>query len=307
MQIALIGIQTNSDGSAGGVIHAPVVLREAGLVERLSKFADVEDYGNLSFIAPTKVRDEHSGIIAPDTLLSMIEGTADVVMQALKKDQFPLLIGGDCPLLLGCLLALQNENKKFGLLFVDGHEDAYAPMQSPTGEAADMELALALGLTKEAQLSPGLQSLFPLIEDYQVSLLGPRDKPILQREGVASINSYLDFVDDKTILSEGAKYVGQRCFNKLVQRNHSAWFHLDLDVLSTEALPAVDYQQSGGLSWEDLETLSLPFLCKDLLIGWDITIYNPDLDAERKCAKRILEFIESRISLLVESEVRVNN
>lgn len=32
-----------------------------------------------------------------------------------------------------------------GLIFVDGHEDAWDPHRSGTGEAADSEIALALG------------------------------------------------------------------------------------------------------------------------------------------------------------------
>ncbi len=34
-----------------------------------------------------------------------------------------------------------------GVLFIDGHEDAWPPELSTTGEAADMELGFALGVT----------------------------------------------------------------------------------------------------------------------------------------------------------------
>ena len=34
------------------------------------------------------------------------------------------------------------------------------------------------------------------------------------------------------------------------------WLHVDLDVLATTQLAAVDYQQPGGLSWDQLQTLT---------------------------------------------------
>jgi arginase len=68
------------------------------------------------------------------------------------------------------------------------------------------------------------------------------------------------------------------------------WFHLDLDVLSTEALPAVDYLQPGGLAWDELERVATTAIEAEP-IGWDVTIYNPDLDPDRAHARRIVEFL----------------
>jgi arginase len=72
------------------------------------------------------------------------------------------------------------------------------------------------------------------------------------------------------------------------------WFHLDLDVLSTDALPAVDYPQPGGLGWDELTRVATTGLDGDPM-GWDITIYNPDLDPDRTHAQRIVTFVVSVI------------
>jgi arginase len=77
------------------------------------------------------------------------------------------------------------------------------------------------------------------------------------------------------------------------------WFHLDLDVLSTDALPAVDYPQRGGLDWEELVTVATTALMAQPR-GWDVTIYNPDLDPERIHARRIVAFIASVVERVVE-------
>lgn len=72
------------------------------------------------------------------------------------------------------------------------------------------------------------------------------------------------------------------------------WFHLDLDVLSTAALPAVDYQQPGGLGWDELSLLATTALQGEPA-GWDVTIYNRDLDPERFHARRITRFLGTAI------------
>lgn len=69
------------------------------------------------------------------------------VSRTLLEGRFPLVIGGDCPVLLGCLAAVSAKNySPIGLLFVDGHEDSYPAHQSHTCEAVDMELGFSLGL-----------------------------------------------------------------------------------------------------------------------------------------------------------------
>ena len=54
------------------------------------------------------------------------------------------------------------------------------------------------------------------------------------------------------------------------QRGRTAdgfWLHLDLDVLSASALPAVDYADERGLSWEHLGELLGVALGSSQLIG----------------------------------------
>jgi len=69
------------------------------------------------------------------------------------------------------------------------------------------------------------------------------------------------------------------------------WLHTDLDVLSSAALPAVDYQQPGGFSWAQLASVAYAAIRRPSTIGWDVTIYNPDLDPHQAHASSIVTFI----------------
>src|SRR4029450_3897118 len=93
---------------------------------------------------------------------------------------------------------------RVGLLFVDGHEDAYLPEQSSTGEAADMELAFAMGIA-DASWSPELATLLPLLAPPDVQILGARDAELLRAEGVASLRDRVALVDGERLAADAPR------------------------------------------------------------------------------------------------------
>ena len=88
-----------------------------------------------------------AGFVNELALLEMVDAVHARVRAALHEHRFPVLYGGDCAVLLGAVPALRDVGETAGLLFVDGHEDAATMEQSTTGEAANMEIALLLGMT----------------------------------------------------------------------------------------------------------------------------------------------------------------
>lgn len=286
--IGLLGVPTNSAGTADGVARAPEALREAGLVDALRQHEEVHDHGDVVLPDPSPERDAETHLIDPHGLVALETRVRDAVAPILESGQFPLVIGGDCPVLLGCLAAARSLDR-VGLLFVDGHEDAYLPVQSSTGEAADMELAFALGMA-DTTWSPELATVFPLVAPADVKILGARDARLLRAEGVPSLGDRLAVVDGARLAADpGGETAAARS-----SLPDPWWFHLDLDVLSTQALPAIDYPQLGGLRWEELAVVATTALGGNPR-GWDITIYNPDLDPKRTQARRIVRFIGSVI------------
>lgn len=289
--LGVIGVPTNSSGRTDGVARAPQALRRAGLIDALQRVYNVRDYGDVAMVAPTPERSWISGIIAEESLISMTQGVQQAVDLALTEGRFPLVLGGDCPVLLGCLAAVRSRFARTGLLFVDGHEDAYPPHRSSTGEAADMELGLALGSVSAPGLSADLARLLPLVRPDEVGMLGVRDATLLRTEGVRSLAQEVELYDDQALQRESLESITQAVLAHIQAHTSWWWLHVDLDVLSTEALSAVDYPQSGGLSWVQLERLSAIAMAAHGLIGWDVTIYNPDLDPDGSQAVRIVEYL----------------
>src|SRR5690606_25531594 len=88
------------------------------------------------------VRHPEHGMLNADALAGYTVTLADAVEPILARGEFPLVLGGDCTILLGNLLALRRRGR-FGLLFIDAHADFYQPEANVNGEGASSELALA--------------------------------------------------------------------------------------------------------------------------------------------------------------------
>jgi len=286
--VVLIGVPTNSSGTADGVARAPGVLRERGLAAALAGRPGLTDAGDLALAGP-RPRRGPSGLLAEDALIVMIGQVREAVGAARERGRFPLLIGGDCPVILGALAALQAEAGEPGLLFVDGHEDAWPPRTSPTGEAADCELGLALGMY-DAGLDPRLRAVLPRIRAGNVIAAGPRDAGELAAAGVPTLAGRL------RALIRPAELAAEDCVAAAATLPAPWWLHTDLDVLATDELAAVDYPQPGGLTWQQLGQLTSAALATPGCAGWSVCIYNPDLDPGLDGADAIIGYLVQAIT-----------
>jgi arginase len=309
-KLSVIGVPTNSSGKGGGVAKSPSALRRAGLIQILGHYCETYDEGDVTFTIPTTDRDPDSGIIGYDTFISMVQAVYKSVNNALKSHRFPLVIGGDCPILLGCLAAVKEvHGSSSGLLFVDGHEDAYPPDKSPTGEAADMELGFALGMNCEHLHSNMVDNSswlpLPLVDARNICMLCPRDKKVLQKQGLECLSSKAVeiFYDDTALRkSKNIEALINRTLRQLRSKTVTVvdklWLHVDLDVLSTRSMPAVDYQQPGGINWNQLKKITKAIMSSGYTTGMNLTIYNPDMDPDGLFAKRIVNYLGYAVSFL---------
>ena len=146
-----------------------------------------------------------------------------------------VLVGGDCPVILGPLAALASYGDPPGLVMVDGHEDAYPPSASPTGEASDSEVGIALGMFDDA-LPPQIERLTPLLAFESVALVGPRDRAELVANAVRSLARRVWFADRRRGARAGSCN-GCARGDRGGESGGSIWLHVDLDVLRDGGVP----------------------------------------------------------------------
>jgi arginase len=201
-----------------------------------------------------------------------------------------VVLGGDCSILLGNLLALKRRGR-YGLLFLDGHADFYQPEAEPKGEAASMELALATG--RGPAVVADLEGRGPLVHDEDVIVYGRRDGEQADEHGSQRIeDTGIHVIDVTEVTTTGAGTTIVRALDRLSRTaTDGFWIHLDADVLDDDIMPAVDYRMPGGLSWEELTTVLRTSIATGRAAGIDITIFNPRLDPDGTIAARFAQAI----------------
>jgi len=203
---------------------------------------------------------------------------ADTVAEVVGRGEFPILLGGDCSILLGSSLALRRRGR-YGLLFIDGHADFYQPEANPNGEAASMDLAFATGHGPEPLTN--LEGLRPLVRDKDVVLFGFRDAEEQRQYGSQPLPPQMLSMDLKEVRRLGIERAAHRAVEHLTASDrptHGFFIHLDADVVSDDLMPAVDYRMPDGLTWDELRTALEVALASGRAVGIEITIYNPSLD-----------------------------
>jgi arginase len=284
-----IGIRPYDDGSIRRLDLAPAVLREQGLGARLGArdFGDELPPPYRDVVRPPG-RPRNEGDVA-----SYSRALARRVADAGDDGAFVLVLGGDCSIVLGCLLGIRRPGHlPVGLVYVDAHSDFATPESSRTGSVASMCLALSVGLgdTPLARLG-GTE---PLARAANVVIIGrrdDRDEPWYGQDALRA-SALLDL--PHTTVRECGPAGTARDTLKQLERSGVAgfWIHVDADVLDPTVLPAVDSPEPNGLGLDELAELLMPLVRHPNALGLELTIYDPGLDPDRTSAARLAALLE---------------
>ncbi len=273
-----------------GVETLPDALLGAGLAERLN----ARHVGRVEPPPYDDRRDPETLLLNPQGIKDYSIKLANAVTPVLQAGEFPIVLGGDCSIMLGCLLALKRRDR-YGLLFLDGHADFYQPEAEPNGEVASMELALAAG--RGPALVAELEGKRPLVRDEDVVAFGRRDGEESAEHGSQRIeDTAIQVIDLQEVREYGAVDAAGRAVAYLSRPELSGfWVHLDADVLDDAVMPAVDYRMPGGLSWDELATVLRVVVASGRAVGLDVTIFNPKLDTDGSIAKVFVDTLAGEL------------
>jgi len=271
-----------------GVQCLPEAFKAAGLISKLRA-----EYGGQVFpLDYNPERDKSTLLLNPDSIRVFSLQLADAVTSVLSKKRFPLVLGGDCSILIGNLLALRRLGK-YGLFFIDGHADFYQPEASPTGEVADMDLAIVSG--RGPDILTNIDGLKPLGQDQDVVVFGYRDAEQAASYGSQNIrDTKMHLFDLQYVRKTGTITVAASQAVEILVNDEldGFWIHLDADILDDSIMPAVDYRLGGGgLNFAELSELLKTLVSSGHAIGMDITIFNPQLDLDGSITRRFVSSI----------------
>jgi arginase len=219
---------------------------------------------------------------------------ADAIERVVDAGDFPLILGGDCSILLGAALAFRRRGR-FGLLFVDGHADYYQPEANPNGEAASMDLAFATG--RGPALLTDIEGRAPLVRPEDVVAFGFRDAEEQRQYGSQPLPDDILAIDLPTIRRTGVEPAIDRALDRLSASAIDGFFvHVDADCLDDGIMPAVDYRLPGGLSWDELTQVLRRAIGSGRAVGLELTIYNPALDHDGAAGRGLTDMLGAALA-----------
>jgi len=291
-KIALIGVPTSAAAHGPGQEKAPAALRAAGLVERLQGAGyEVTDLGD----CPQQlyqVDDEHPRARNMEAVLAALNALKPHVEQATKAGALPLILGGDCTIALATIAGLRRYYRSVSLMYFDRDADLNTPATTPSGCLDGMGIAHIIG-----RGAPELVRFWgepPLVREPEIALFGlDRIDPLEQ--------AVLDTSPIRRYLAADVQRRGiEACAREALERIHGTAgpfiLHFDVDVVSSEDLPAVDVPGSGGLRADEVRQALEVFTTEKNLSAIEVTEYNPERDADGSAARFLVEMLVAALA-----------
>jgi arginase len=286
-----LGLRPPAPTSVPGCAKAPEALREAGLHRRLAELGAQER----GVVLPGRYADDarpgalrnHAAIIEHARRLA---GRIDLLRDG---GLAPLVLGGDCSILVAAGLALRRAPGRYGLVHLDGHTDFRNPGNSDRcASLAGEDLAAAVG--RHWPAIADIDGLSPYFSPVDTAHAGCRDDDEAFGEAAALLGAVLP--------SSQVRHQGvQQAAGKILDVAGGAgldgyWIHLDVDILDPSVMPAVDSPDPGGLSAAELTELLAVLAPR--AVGAQVTVFDPDLDPDGSHARLLTDILVAGLAPL---------
>jgi arginase len=253
----------------------PEALKKAGLHGALAAVFAGE------VLPPAYVPDIDSdlGVRNPHAIAQYSLDLATQTERLLDLPGFPVILGGDCSILIGTALGLRRRGR-YGLIYIDAHPDYLTPETSQTGGVAGMPLAVVTG--RGLDLLTRIEGRSPYILESDVVVVGCRDP--FQVTGTTEKwvqDSRIRVRDLEEVRRREPQMLAEELLIQMTNRQvDGVWIHLDVDVLHESLMPAVDSPEPGGLLQRELTDLLAPLIASPVVCGLQVTIYDPERDPD---------------------------
>jgi arginase len=213
------------------------------------------------------------------------------VAVAAESGRFPLVLGGDCSIVLGGLLGSRwAAGGAVGLAYLDASADFATPAESLSGSIASMSLGFAVGRGDTPLARLGGEA--PLVEEAAVVLLGRRDAAE-SRCGQAALatSSILDLPEAAILARDPAEAAAHSLERLTAEGLRGFWIHLDAEAFPPACRESAESRlECGGP--QPLFSLLATLVRHPRALGLDLSMYDPALDPSHAGAARLVGLLE---------------
>uniref|UniRef100_A0A8C4ETH4 Arginase n=1 Tax=Dicentrarchus labrax TaxID=13489 RepID=A0A8C4ETH4_DICLA len=291
--VAVLGAPFSRGQKRRGVEHGPKVIRDAGLIERLSGLDySVHDFGDLNFHHLEK-DEPYMDVKFPRNVGAANKMLSGAVSRA---------VGAGHTLVINLLYDAQIFKELFSfyslcpdlcLIWVDAHADVNTPMTSPSGNLHGQPVAFMLKELQDKMPDiPGFSWMKPCLSSSDLVYIGLRDVDPGEHHILKNLG--IQYFTMRDIDRLGIQRVMEVTFDHLLARKQRP-IHLsfDIDAFDPSLAPATGTPVNGGLTYREGIYITEEIHNTGLLSAMDLVEVNPVLGATQ-------EAVEATASLAVD-------
>ena len=209
------------------------------------------------------------------------------MVEKIKEEYFPILIGGDHSAAIASALASAKVNVDVGLIWIDAHTDYNTFETTVTGNIHGLPLAAINGY-KNQELRYYHQG--KIIQPSKTVIIGARSIDEKETDNVRY--SGVTVFSTKDIKEKGIDAIMDEAFKIAGFKTKGIHISYDLDVIDPEIAPGVSIPEFDGINEEEAMKINeyLVNHIKDI-ISFDLVEFNPLRDIERKTEQIALNIL----------------
>ncbi|HYK74064.1 MAG TPA: arginase family protein [Pseudoneobacillus sp.] len=284
MKLSLLGIPTHFGGHISGPELTPLSLRNRGLISKL-----IEKKIEVTYSGDIKLQDCMPRNISPPILnwpspRIIWEETKKSLEDVHSHDNFLLVVGGDCSVIVGTTSFLSSVYEDdLHVILVDSHVDNFKPRNNMKVGAATMGIWLLAN-----------ENMFwekPNHIDYSsFSVIGCHDFSALpvSTDGI-------DLIPLEKLRVNGIKESVSDFLAKLPE-NKKIFIHFDVDVIKESEMPAAYFPCKDGLTFDECHLVLIELLKDDRIIGLEMTEFSALKDVSGELTEKLVHLLVNVIS-----------
>jgi arginase len=298
--IKLLGIPFDFGQDHSGVRQAYQYLKDAGIVQRLTKLTHVKDLGNL-YLQPKKESEIRDNIKSSRQASVSNYQISECISLEKLDDSFLLNVGGDHGMALGTIHGILSHRPETIVIWADAHGDINTPEISPSGNFHGMPLAFLLKVAKHPDFDWIKRALLP----QKLILIGPRDLDEGEKDLIQRLS--IQYFSSEELNRIGVKEVLEIALHRADPMGLSP-IHLsfDVDLFDGLDIPSTGTTVSGGPKLEEVFLLGGILGETGRLRSMDLVEFNPLIGTDKEAKASgdlVMDFLEMTLMQVFASTV----